>query len=179
MVYKFEQTEIMNIFRRIKSTNYEPIKIPVEFIIIHATMCDWTTTKRIFEKPESVSAHLVIDVDGSIDEVIPCLKGFAMKAWHAGKSFWKDSKEKEWEWFNAFSIGIELVNVNCEINGYTEKQYESLFEVTCQLKSIFPTLGSADRVLGHEHIAPKRKKDPGPHFDWKRFFTQCYHNQIA
>ena len=171
---------LMEIKHRIRSNNYDNnTVIEVEFLVIHATMCSWQKTKEIFENPDTeVSSHIVIDVHGNIDEIVPCLNGKALKAWHAGQSKWIDDGGRSWEWFNGFSLGIELENIDCFSYGYTELQYEALFWITKKIQNLYPKLQSRKRVVGHEHIAKGRKFDPGMHFDWIRFFLECYSNKI-
>ena len=75
-----------------------------------------------------------------------------------------------WQEFNNFSIGIEIVNLNGNLLGYSEKQYAALKEVMDHLRSQYEALNSPQRVIGHEQIAGWRGKvDPGVHFDWDRF----------
>ena len=156
---------------RLPSPNYDNRIIPVEFLVLHYTAVDLQRTLDIFLNPEKgVSAHLVIDRDGSIYEMVDCLEGEAKRGWHAGTSQWQ-----EWESFNDFSLGIELVNFNGNIFEYSDAQYQSLQQLVTQLKDLYPALQNAERVVGHEHIAGYRgKADPGACFDWPRFFSDNY-----
>lgn len=165
----------MNLHQHL-SPNYDQIIIPVGYMILHYTAVDLQGTLDIFMNPAGgVSAHLVIDVDGSVHEVVRCLEGQALRAWHAGVSLWNDK-----EAFNDFSIGIELVNYNGNLFSYTDAQYQSLQQVVTILQRYYPELRKPERVLGHEHIAGFRgKADPGLCFDWNRFFTGCYPNISA
>jgi AmpD protein len=104
-----------------------------------------------------VSAHAVIRRDGSITQYVP----FGMRAWHAGRSQYQGRSD-----CNDFSVGIELEGT--DETPYTEPQYESLAALVRALLAIYPTL-SAERIAGHSDIAPGRKTDPGPAFDWPRF----------
>jgi len=104
-----------------------------------------------------VSAHLFIARDGAITQFV----SFDERAWHAGASVF-DGVEN----CNDYSIGIELEGTD-DIP-YTDAQYDSLAKVTRQLLATYPTLTPA-RITGHEHIAPVRKTDPGPSFDWARY----------
>ncbi len=157
--------------RKIPSPNFDHRVIPVEFLVLHYTAVDLQTTLDIFLNPEtSVSAHLVIARDGKVYEMVNCLEGKPHRAWHAGVSYWQ-----EWQAFNDFSIGIELVNYNGNVFDYSEQQYASLQEVVARLKAQYPALLDPCRVLGHEHIAGHRgKTDPGVCFDWHRFYTENY-----
>ncbi len=105
----------------------------------------------------TVSAHLLIARDGTITQFV----SFDDRAWHAGASSF-DGVEN----CNDYSIGIELEGTD-DIP-YTDAQYESVAKVTRQLLATYPKLTPA-RITGHEHIAPGRKTDPGPSFDWARY----------
>lgn len=100
-----------------------------------------------------VSAHFFIRRDGELIQFVPC----SMRAWHAGASSWCGRER-----CNDFSIGIELEGSD-ELP-FTEAQYASLAELTRTLKETYPVTG----IVGHADIAPGRKTDPGPHFDWAR-----------
>ena len=104
-----------------------------------------------------VSAHALIRRDGTITQYVP----FGMRAWHAGQSQYQGRSG-----CNDFSIGIELEGT--DETPYTDAQYETLAAVVRALLSTYPTL-SADRIAGHSDIAPGRKTDPGPTFDWQRW----------
>ena len=104
-----------------------------------------------------VSAHAVIRRDGTVTQYVP----FGMRAWHAGQSQYQGRSG-----CNDFSVGIELEGTD-EIP-YTEAQYESLARLVSALLAAYPTL-SAERITGHSDIAPGRKTDPGPAFDWAEF----------
>ena len=112
-----------------------------------------------------VSAHLLIDREGQLTQFVP----FDQRAWHAGVSIFEGRDN-----CNDFSIGIELEGV--DDSPYTEKQYRSLVQVTQCLQSCYPAL-SDERIVGHCDIAPQRKTDPGPAFDW-RHFRQLLTNQV-
>ncbi len=104
-----------------------------------------------------VSAHLVIRRDGEVLQFVP----FNKRAWHAGESDYRGRKR-----CNDFSIGIELEGSDWD--AYEPIQYDRLGEITRALLDAYPTL-SAHNVTGHSDIAPARKTDPGPHFDWQLF----------
>lgn len=103
-----------------------------------------------------VSAHLLIRRDGELIQYVP----FSRRAWHAGESRWGGRSA-----CNDFSIGIELEG--CDLMPYTDSQYATLIAVTRAIRSAYPAI-TAERVVGHCHIAPGRKTDPGPYFDWAR-----------
>lgn len=104
-----------------------------------------------------VSAHALIRRDGAIIQFVP----FDKKAWHAGQSSYAGISA-----CNDFSIGIELEG--CDSEPFTDAQYLALAELTRCLFSHYPTL-SAEHIAGHSEIAPGRKTDPGPCFDWDRY----------
>ena len=100
-----------------------------------------------------VSSHLFIRRDGTIQQYVP----FNRRAWHAGVSAFCDRKN-----CNDFSVGIELEGTDS--SGYESMQYDSLIQVCSLLMNQY---GATD-IAGHCHIAPGRKTDPGPAFDWLR-----------
>lgn len=103
-----------------------------------------------------VSAHCLIRRDGEIVQYVP----FHLRAWHAGVSRYQGR-----EACNDFSIGIELEGT--DVLPYTDAQYQALQRVTRLLARHYPQL--AENITGHSDIAPERKTDPGPAFDWIRF----------
>ncbi len=172
----------MNINRLHRSQNFSNVEIAVSHVVIHGTGIDCSRTIEILTGAEhQVSAHLVIDRDGTVYELVSCLEGRALRAWHAGISRWfivKDGKKSQLERFNDFSIGIELVNLNGNVFPYTEAQYQSLFEVLKRLREHYPALDDPDSIVGHEQIAGFRGKiDPGLKFDWSRLFRESYPQQ--
>ncbi len=106
-----------------------------------------------------VSAHCVIYRDGRIWQYVP----FAARAWHAGLSEFA-GRDK----CNDFSIGIELEGTD-ELP-FTDAQYQSLIALTQMLQQQYPAI-TTERIVGHQHIAPSRKTDPGPCFEWERYFA--------
>lgn len=101
-----------------------------------------------------VSAHLLIRRDGQVIQYVP----FNKRAWHAGVSEYGGRSG-----CNDFSIGIELEGQDDE--PYELEQYQQLARVSAVLLKNFPKL-SIDRIVGHSDVAPGRKTDPGPAFDW-------------
>jgi len=100
-----------------------------------------------------VSAHLLIDRDGKTTQFV----SFTQRAWHAGTSVFNGRTH-----CNDFSIGIELEGTDFE--PFADAQYRSLNFVIDALIAAYPIKA----MLGHNAIAPDRKTDPGPHFDWRR-----------
>ena len=165
----------MKINRSFRSPNFDPQPIIVEFVVIHYTACNLQSTFDIFRQAEKkASSHLIVSNTGEVYEAVDCWEDKVLRAWHSGKSRYKEA-ENEWQNFNDFSIGIELVNLNGNIFNYSEKQYESLSKIITHLKKRHKALKSPSRIIGHEQISAWRGKiDPGWMFDWKRLFTLCY-----
>jgi AmpD protein len=105
---------------------------------------------------QRVSAHLCIRRDGGVTQYVR----FTDRAWHAGKSSFAGRDA-----CNDFSIGVELEGVDTV--PYEDAQYRVLAEVVAALCAAYPSLDPA-RLTGHSDIAPGRKTDPGPAFDWPR-----------
>ena len=105
-----------------------------------------------------VSSHLVIKRSGELVQYV----AFDKRAWHAGQSNFQGRER-----CNDFSIGIELEGT--ETVAYTDAQYIQLGNVTNVLLHTYPNLAK-NRITGHSDIAPERKTDPGPSFDWQKFY---------
>ncbi|PSN06932.1 1,6-anhydro-N-acetylmuramyl-L-alanine amidase AmpD [Siccibacter turicensis] len=103
-----------------------------------------------------VSAHCLIRRDGEIVQYVP----FNKRAWHAGVSCYQGRER-----CNDFSIGIELEGT--DTLAYTDAQYQQLANITRALSHCYRAL--AQHMTGHSDIAPQRKTDPGPAFNWDRF----------
>lgn len=103
-----------------------------------------------------VSAHFLIERSGDLTQFV----ALSARAWHAGQSLWCGR-----EACNDFSLGIELEG--CDELAFTESQYRRLATLLQQLMVRYPGLLPA-AVVGHADIAPGRKTDPGPNFDWPR-----------
>ena len=104
-----------------------------------------------------MSAHALIRRDGQIVQYVP----FGERAWHAGKSAYQGRPG-----CNDFSIGVELEGADG--TPYTDAQYEALTALTAALLACYASL-SAEAITGHSDVAPGRKTDPWPTFDWPRF----------
>ena len=100
-----------------------------------------------------VSAHFLVRRNGDLVQFVPC----ELRAWHAGASAW-NGRER----CNDFSVGIELEG--SDEAPFTALQYETLAALVTALRARYPIAG----IAGHSEIAPGRKTDPGPHFDWSR-----------
>ncbi|MCH2159301.1 MULTISPECIES: 1,6-anhydro-N-acetylmuramyl-L-alanine amidase AmpD [unclassified Oleiphilus] len=106
-----------------------------------------------------VSAHFYIRRDGRVTQFVSCLD----RAWHAGVSTFCGREN-----CNDYSIGVELEGQDDD--AFTDAQYESLVHLTRALMDEYPIV-SKDNIVGHSDIAPERKTDPGPMFDWNRYFS--------
>ncbi len=113
-----------------------------------------------------VSSHLLIRRDGELVQYVP----FHKRAWHAGVSSFQGRK-----CCNDFSIGIELEGAD-EVP-YETGQYDALVEVIAVLEQTYPEI-SRKRMVGHSDIAPERKTDPGPAFDWEAFYAKLEDNNV-
>ena len=103
-----------------------------------------------------VSSHLVVMRDGTVTQYVR----FTDRAWHAGKSNFEGRAA-----CNDFSVGVELEGTDTQ--PYEDVQYERLAQAVAALCAAYPRLSPA-RLVGHSDIAPGRKTDPGPAFDWPR-----------
>ena len=103
-----------------------------------------------------VSSHFFIRRDGELIQFVPCQQ----RAWHAGMSNWQGRER-----CNDFSIGIELEGCDHEV--FSDPQYATLNALLPALARLYPITG----ITGHSDIAPGRKTDPGPYFDWSRVIS--------
>jgi AmpD protein len=103
----------------------------------------------------TVSSHLLIRRDGEVVQYVP----FDLRAWHAGRSAYQGVEN-----CNDFSIGVELEGT--DDTPYEAAQYQRLAEVIRTLNTRYPS--TFGHLAGHSDIAPGRKTDPGPAFDWGR-----------
>ncbi|PLW82961.1 1,6-anhydro-N-acetylmuramyl-L-alanine amidase AmpD [Kineobactrum sediminis] len=164
--------------RRVPSPNFgaRPSGVGPELIVIHSislppgcfggpeveqlfTNClDWDADPWFAQiRGLEVSAHFLVRRCGELVQFV----SVDDRAWHAGVSRWQGRDN-----CNDFSIGIELEG--CDEFPYSDAQYESLAALSRTLLGYYPLLGP-ERVAGHCDIAPGRKTDPGPTFDWPRY----------
>ncbi|WP_422022165.1 N-acetylmuramoyl-L-alanine amidase [Roseibium sp.] len=134
---------------------------PIDMLILHYTgmQTGEEALQRLCDPRSEVSAHYVVQEDGSILQCVP----EARRAWHAGKSFWKGERD-----INSRSIGVEMVNPGHEFGyrSFAEPQIEAVIALcadVCARHQIHPWM-----VLAHSDIAPSRKEDPGELFPWDR-----------
>ncbi len=168
---------LLDVARQVVSPNCDarPPETRIELLVIHnislppgcfggdAIDCFFTNTLDVGRDPYfagisgmQVSAHVLIQRDGSIIQYVP----FHQRAWHAGVSSFEGRSN-----CNDYSIGIELEGT--DERAYEEVQYQTLCELIKQLGQAYPAI-RADRIVGHSDIAPGRKTDPGPAFDWTK-----------
>ncbi|HMX22081.1 MAG TPA: 1,6-anhydro-N-acetylmuramyl-L-alanine amidase AmpD [Accumulibacter sp.] len=100
-----------------------------------------------------VSAHFLLRRNGEMIQFVSC----EQRAWHAGQSCWQGRTR-----CNDFSVGIELEG--CDDRPFEDAQYRQLLALLRVLRANYPITA----VVGHSDIAPGRKTDPGPCFDWQR-----------
>ena len=112
-----------------------------------------------------VSAHCLIERTGRLVQFV----SFLDRAWHAGASNWRGEEN-----CNDFSIGIELEG--CDEEPYENVQYQRLAELVIDLRNQYPAL-TDEGLCGHSDIAPGRKTDPGPYFDWAKLNRLIGHDQ--
>ena len=105
----------------------------------------------------TVSAHLLIRRDGQVVQFVP----FPQRAWHAGASMLNGRMR-----VNDFSIGIEMEG--SDYAPFEERQYRARVKETRARQVAYPGI-TPERIAGHADIAPKRKTDPGPYFNWERY----------
>jgi AmpD protein len=104
-----------------------------------------------------VSTHFLVRRDGELIQFVSCFR----RAWHAGVSNWMGRDR-----CNDFSIGIELEG--CDQLAFEDAQYQRLNRLLTALRRRYPI----EALVGHSDIAPGRKTDPGPHFDWHRLHDE-------
>jgi len=120
---------------------------------------DWDTHPYFDEiRGIEVSAHLLIRRDGELVQFVP----FVRRAWHAGASSFRGQ-----DCCNDFSIGIELEGE--DETPYADRQYAVLTEVSRAIVFAYPSI-SGREIAAHSDVAPGRKTDPGPAFDWLRLY---------
>jgi len=105
-----------------------------------------------------VSAHFLVRRDGHVIQFVGCDR----RAWHAGQSNWQGREN-----CNDYSVGIELEGSDSQ--PFTAEQYAVLWPLIAKLRARYPIRALA----GHCHVAPGRKTDPGPCFDWAAVRSRC------
>jgi AmpD protein len=160
--------------RRVRSPNFgvRPAGVDISLVVVHsislppgefggdAIECLFTNRLDPRAHPAfaaleglRVSAHFLIRRTGHVTQFVSCDD----RAWHAGTSMWQGRND-----CNDWSIGIELEGL--EGGTFEHAQYASLRRIVTSLASRYPL----SEIVGHEHVAPGRKADPGARFDWSR-----------
>ncbi len=151
----------MKFIKTYKSPNFNTRKDPkkIKYIIIHYTamLSDLEALKHMCSKSSKVSSHFLVNKAGNIYELVDIKK----RAWHAGKSYWKNTID-----INSLSIGIEIDNSGHlnKFEKYPKKQIDSLIKLVKKLRIVYKI--SRHNILGHSDVAPYRKIDPGEKFPW-------------
>ncbi len=112
---------------------------------------------RLCDPTAKVSCHYLVDEDGTVLALVPEEK----RAWHAGKSHWRD-----WDDINSASVGIEIVNPGHEFGylPFPDAQVDAVVRLVHEIKDRHQI--TRGNVVGHSDIAPARKRDPGELFPW-------------
>lgn len=134
--------------------------LPVSMVVLHYTgmRSAEEALERMCDAKAKVSAHYMIDEDGTVTQMVPEDK----RAWHAGKSYWRGITD-----VNSASVGIELVNPGHEwgYRPFTDAQMEALVPLLAAIIQRHKI--AVANVVGHSDIAPARKDDPGELFEWE------------
>ena len=147
------------VHRETPSPNWDERALPVTMAVLHYTgmRTGAEAIERLCDPQAKVSAHYVIEEDGTVIRLVPEDK----RAWHAGRSYWRGVTD-----VNSASVGIEIVNPGHEFGyrPFTDAQMDAL----CPLLADIVKRHDIPRanVVGHSDIAPARKQDPGELFDW-------------
>lgn len=145
----------MQINSDFSSPNYLPRTADIDYIILHYTELSFPEAlSRLTDPASEVSCHYLIKEDGQIFRLV----NDDMIAWHAGKSFWKNSIK-----LNQNSIGIELDNLGT--GAFADNQMQACIYLCRYLTDKYDL--DPSNIIGHSDIAPERKIDPGIFFDWK------------
>ncbi len=141
------------------SPNFDSRTAPPDMVVLHYTGMQSAAAAldRLTDAAAKVSAHYLVDEDGSVFALVPEER----RAWHAGVSFWKDRTD-----INAASIGIELVNPGHAFGyrPFPEVQISALIDLLDDIRSRWTV---PERfILAHSDVAPARKEDPGELFPW-------------
>lgn len=145
----------------IESPNFNERQLPISMVVLHYTgmRTAGEALARLCDVSSQVSAHYMIDEDGTVTCLVPEDK----RAWHAGRSYWRGVTD-----VNSASIGIELVNPGHEFGyrPFPEPQMDALLPLLADMIDRHDIPRS--NVVGHSDVAPARKVDPGEYFDWAR-----------
>ena len=151
----------MLVVRDAPSPNFDNRRGPPDMLVLHYTGMRTAdeAVARLRDPEARVSAHYVVDEDGSILRLV----AEERRAWHAGKGVWQGETD-----CNAASIGIEIVNPGHEFGyrDFPEAQIAAVISLVSDIRTRW-TIPDA-RIIAHSDLAPDRKQDPGERFPWKR-----------
>lgn len=134
--------------------NYDERSKPIDGIVLHCCAFSAKEAIKSFEDA-GVSAHYIIDLNGRVINLVDVDK----RAWHAGKSFWKNQES-----LNNNTIGIEVCNLSLGQTPYDKRQIFALIRLCKSLMKKYHI--NKRNIVGHSDIAPSRKADPGKCFPW-------------
>lgn len=147
------------VHKEVPSPNWNERKLPISMVVLHYTGMQTAAEalERMCDPTAEVSAHYMIDEDGTVSRLVPEDK----RAWHAGRSYWRGETD-----INSASVGIELVNPGHEwgYRPFPDAQMEALVPLLADIVKRHNVPRA--NVVGHSDIAPARKTDPGELFDW-------------
>ncbi len=145
------------------SPNFDkrPADTPIDMLVLHYTgmKTAQAALERMCDPQAEVSAHYMIDEDGSITQLVTEDK----RAWHAGVAYWRGQTN-----INARSIGIEIVNPGHEwgYRAFPTIQIDAVIQLSKDILARHPI--PAYNIVGHSDVAPRRKQDPGELFPWQK-----------
>ena len=142
------------------SPNFNARRAPPDMLVLHYTGMQTVeaAVSRLCDPAAEVSAHYVVDEDGSVLRLVPEER----RAWHAGRGVWQGETD-----INAASVGVEIVNPGHEFGyrDFPEVQITALIALIADIRSRWSIADA--RIVGHSDTAPDRKQDPGELFPWK------------
>ena len=143
------------------SPNFNERTLPITMLVLHYTGMESAeaAVARLQDPAAEVSCHYLVHEDGSVLRLV----ADEHRAWHAGKSHWRDVED-----VNSASIGIEIVNPGHEwgYRAFPEAQIDAVVRLVAHLKDKYEI--TRGNVVGHSDVAPARKRDPGELFPWNR-----------
>lgn len=133
----------------------------IDLLVLHYTGMETAATARdrLMDPAAKVSAHYLVDEDGGVTLLVP----EEMRAWHAGVSAWRGAAD-----INDRAIGVEIVNPGHDwgYRDFPPRQIDAVSDLCRGILSRHPI--PARNVVGHSDVAPRRKRDPGELFPWRR-----------
>jgi|AntDeeMetageno50_2_1112565.scaffolds.fasta_scaffold00356_7 AmpD protein len=154
----------MEVIQRHLSDGFNDYEIKPEGLLVHYVSARYTMPDDPYNVDEIIRIlaeyglgyHDLLPREGGVIELVPA----PLRAWHAGESVWKGRTD-----CNSWMLGVALIGMHGE--PFTDRQYDDLAQRTARHVARFPI--RRENVAGHEDVAPDRKKDPGPSFDWDRY----------